>query len=364
MLEVQYILADQPIQEKRIGMATLYARGETLWVYAYVEGKKERFSLGKKDTKTNRAWAEKNKEKLFYELYTKKKPPSEKIKFKDYGNYVLKITSGNRSSFTQKETIRMFEKIAGYFGERYIISLRASDIQAWQNSLKEYSPKTIRNYRGVLHQILEMAYQDEIINRNPIKSVRAPKNPKLIPFSYGEAEVRKLLKYAEGQMQNILQFAFFSGVRPSELIALKWSDINFKTDTIKIERRIRKGNVALPKGYKARIIDMLPQAKEALKRQRLLTGLGENVWVNQYGREYTRPDEINKLFKKLCEYAGVNKVPLYDATKNTFCTLMLEYGQSETWLTQQVGHENIHVSRMHYIGKIKPDMEKISKIAD
>ncbi len=62
--------------------------------------------------------------------------------------------------------------------------------------------------------------------------------------------------------------------------------------------------------------------------------------------------------------SGVRVVSFYDATKNTFCTLMLEYGQSETWLTQQVGHENIHVSRMHYIGKIKPDMEKISKIAD
>lgn len=360
MINVKLLHADQPIQ--RIGMANIYTRGNTLWVYAYVDGVKERYSLKKKDNKTNRAWAEKNKEKLFYELHSKKKPPIDKITLREYGLYVLEITSKNRSSFTQKENLRHFKKVCEYFGDMRLATIKASDIQKWQNSLS-YAPKTVRNYRGTLNIILEMAYQDEIINRNPLKSVRAPKKPRTIPFSYSEDEVKKILENSQGQMKNILQFAFFSGVRPSELIALKWSDINFNADSIKIERRIRDGNIDMPKGYKARIIDLLPQAKKALKNQQLLTGLGEWVWLSQLGVAYRTPKKINEGFKKICIKAGVRHALFYDATKNTFCTLMLEYGQSESWLIQQVGHENINVTRAHYIGKIKPDFSKLKGIA-
>jgi len=360
MSDVKLLLADQPIQ--RIGMANVYIRGETLWVCGYMDGVKERFSLKKKDTKTNRAWAEKNKDKFFYELLSQKRPPKEKITLEEYGTYFLDITSKNRNAFTQKENLRHFKKVFEYFESMCISQIKTSDIQKWQNELN-YAPKTIRNYRGTLNIILEMAYQDKIINPNPLKSVKVPKNSKTVPFSYSIDDVKKLLLYAEGQMKNILQFAFFSEVRPSELIALKWSDINFTADTVKIERRIRDGNVDLPKGYKVRIIDLLPQAKEALKRQQRLTGLGEWVWISQDKVQYKTPKVINENFKLICEKANIKKVGFYDATKNSFCTLMLEYGQSESWLIQQVGHENINITRTHYIGKIKPDLEKLKSIA-
>jgi integrase len=150
-------------------------------------------------------------------------------------------------------------------------------------------------------------------------------------------------------------------MRPSEIIALEWRDIDFNSNTISVTKRIRDGHTEMPKGYKTRIIDLLPQAKDALIAQKFNTGMKTNVFLTQYGKKFNTPDTLDATFKKVCAKAGV-KIERFYNTKHTFTTMMLENGMNETWLTQQLGHEKIDVTRKHYIGKLKLDIEKINKI--
>ena len=151
-------------------------------------------------------------------------------------------------------------------------------------------------------------------------------------------------------------------MRPSEIIALKWKNINFKNESIKVLERIRDGNIDLPKGDKVRIIDLLPRAKKALEKQLPLTCNFEYVFVTQYNEPYKNSHVLDTLFKNLCTKSNMRVGRFYD-TKKFFCTFAEENINNETWLTQQVGHEDIQVTRNHYIGKVKIDFSKIENVS-
>ena len=151
-------------------------------------------------------------------------------------------------------------------------------------------------------------------------------------------------------------------MRPGEIIALKWSKVDFNMKQILVDSRIREGKVDLPKGGKIRLINMLPQAEEALRAQQRDTGLrSEYVFLNRDGRPYYQIDYINLKFKNVCEKAGVRVDSLYNM-KDTFITHMLQTGQNETWLTQQIGHDEISTTRKHYTGTLKPDEKKFLEL--
>lgn len=85
--------------------------------------------------------------------------------------------------------------------------------------------------RSVLYSILEKACDNDILVKNPLSAVGSPKlliddEDKINPFN--ESELKIIMKQAQGYMKNFIQFMVSTGVRPGEIIALKWSDISFE----------------------------------------------------------------------------------------------------------------------------------------
>jgi integrase len=66
------------------------------------------------------------------------------------------------------------------------------------------------------------------------------------------------------QMKALLIFAAYSGMRPGELFALEWPDIDFDAMRIHVSRRVYKGRVGLPKSNKVRTIALTPPARDAI----------------------------------------------------------------------------------------------------
>jgi len=338
-------------------MIKVYSRGNKLWLYSSINGISYRYSSGY--SKDRIKFVEKQKEVLFNEIHYKKASDIN-LSFKDYGKYVLDISASNRSTFTQKEYIQIFNKLCLYF-DCEIVDIKTTTLMAWQSSL-ELAPKTIINYRSIINIILETALADDIIYKNPLKYVTAPKLKRVIPDVYRLKDVNILLANTKGQFRHLLELAFFSGMRPSEIIALKWKQIDLNNEVIKVDERIRDGIVGLPKGDKVRIIDLLPRAKHSLELQLPLTCTNEYVFITQYGKPYRNTNVLDTLFKNLCLKSDLRIGRFYD-TKKFFCTFCEENIQNETWLTQQVGHENIKVTRKHYIGKVKLDFSKIKDVS-
>ena len=328
-----------------------------------VEGKRHRLTTGKKSNPRLLSWYEKHFSEEFTKLYEHKfgKVSQNLITFKEYGEMIIEITKNNRNTFSQKEEIQRFNTLCKTFGEMDLVDIKASHIVKWQNDCG-FAPKTIKNYRGTFNLVLEMALCDEIITKNPLRFVKLPNKEYKEVEIFNQDEMAVLIYKATGQLKNILLFTLFTGLRGSELIALRWHDIDFNAETITIDTRIREGIEDVTKSKRIRIIDMLPQAKDALKKQQLLTGLKNDfVFLTQYGTPYVKPSNISESIKRLCIECNIKERTL-QTLRRSCNTLMKQYGMPQDWILDQLGHIDDSVNREHYTGKLKPDMSKIGRV--
>ena len=329
-----------------------------------VDNKRHRLSTGKKVTDRLLNWYQNHFEDEFKKLYNHKFGSTFNtglVTFKKYGQMVLEITKNNRNEFSQREETQRFNRLCETFGDMNIEDIRVSHVVKWQNDCG-LAPKTVKNYRSIFNQIMEMAHYDELIRKNPLKFVKAPKKIYKEVQVFNQDEIKILINNSRGQFKNILMFNFFAGLRGSELIALRWSDIDFKSNTITIDTRIREGKEDVTKSKRVRIIDMLPQAKIALKSQRLLTGIkNDYVFLTQYGKAYKTPEVLTVLLKELCVYSNIQIGTMHTIRKSCN-TLLKQYGLPNDWILDQLGHVEDGVNREHYTGKIIPDLSEIGRV--
>ena len=327
------------------------------------EDKRHRLTTGKKSNARLLKWYEKHFNEEFMNLYENKFGSISKniISFREYGEMVIEITKNNRNAFSQKEEKQRFSTLCKTFGDIDLGDIRASHIVKWQND-SGFAPKTILNYRGTLNNILKMAMYDEIISKNPLEVVKVPRKVQRKVHVFHQEEMQLLIEHSDGQLKNMLMFNFFAGLRGSELIALRWHDIDFTSNTITIDTRIRDGIEDVTKSKRVRIIDMLPQVLIALKKQRLLTGMkNDYVFVTQYGKPYNTEKVITERMKLLCVECGI-KVGTLKTVRKSCNTLLKQYGMPTDWILDQLGHIDDGVNREHYTGRIKPDMSKIGRV--
>ena len=328
-----------------------------------VNGKRHRLTTGKKADKRLLQWYKRHADDEFFKLYENKfgAKTQNTITFKEYGEYILNISSNNRNAFSQKEIKQQFRKLCETFGNMDLSEIKASHILKWQNDCG-FAPKTVQNYRGTLNLILKMALYDEIITKNPLTVVKPPKKVYKQTFVFSQEDMKLLISKCTGQFRNLLMFNFFAGLRGSELIALRWNDIDFDSKTVKIDTRIRDGKEDITKSKRIRVIDMLPQAYKALKLQQRITGIkGDFVFTNQYGTAYTSSDHLTRTLKRLCEKCEI-KVGTMHTVRKSCNTLLKQYGMPQDWILDQLGHVEDGVNREYYTGKLKPDLSKIGRV--
>ena len=326
-----------------------------------VNGKIIRLSTGKKATGRLIGWYKARAEDEFWKLYYQKhKEADQRMTFSEYARYIVDITQSNRNEFSQRGEIKKAERLIKYFGDIALDDIKPSTIQAWQDTfLKTLAPKTVKEYRSTLSVVFKFAFNDDLIRKNPLTPVKSPKLPRRIVDVFSEEERKLLIEYSYGQLHNLIQFVFYSGLRAGEIIGLKWENIDFEKNKIDVCMRVRKGTVDLPKGDKIRLIDLLPQAKQALLIQRQLTGLSTFVFHSKEGKPYFSETSITQSIQELCKKLGIESGGGLQKMRRTHNTMLKQCGLPLDWILHQMGHETDEVNRNHYTGTITVDVSKI-----
>lgn len=328
-------------------------------------GDRKRLSTGDKPTKAlmkkYRVHFISEYEKLYEEKASSKK--SYTLTFRSFGEMVMRSTSSNRNSFSQRNAMTIFNNLCDFFGDMDLQDIKKTDVMLWQNECGLAS-KTTLNYRGYLNLIMQSAMDDDVIRKNPVPLVRAPKKRAVKKTTvYYQDDIKKLIAAASGQLKDYIQLCFFTGLRGSEMIALRWTDdIDFDRGVITIDSRIRDGIEDVPKSGRTRYVPMFDQAREALLSQQKRTGLGEYVFLNQYGKRYQRPDPISIVFKKLTIEIGVEVGTVHDI-RRSFNTLLKQHGYPPDWILDVMGHVDETMNRNSYTGNLQVDMNRIGSIA-
>jgi len=250
-------------------------------------------------------------------------------------------------------------KIIPYFKNKLVTQIKPIDIKNFQDNLldKGLGKGTINLTRVLLKQVFNLAILSEHITLNPIKMVDMPqfkkKKVKQKPLTLDEIDL--ILEKAKGHIKNFLGIAFFTGARSGEILALKWEDIDFVTDTISINKTIAEGYINSPKTNSSnRDIEMLPEAKKFLKAQQLETGLKDSfVFLNKRDEYYGSNTHFYDHFQRTLKHLKLERRSLHN-TRHTFASMMLNNGIDPLWVSNTLGHENLNITLSiytHYMPK-------------
>jgi integrase len=275
---------------------------------------------------------------------------------------------------TFNRNFKHFENhIKPYLGHRLLDTIKPMELEKWQNNLKStYMPLTVQKYRSILFSIFDEAVKNSIISSNPLSKVEAPKRNKdfvinddedeINPFS--NDEIKTILANSSGYLKNFILFMYSTGMRPGEIIALKWSDINFEKKQININKKIALGDVGLPKtASSVRKIDMLPSSEHALKEQQSLTKDYDYIFLNQSKKPFYSHDIINLRFKSVLEKNNIQVRALYNL-RHTFASQLISNGEDIVWVSKMLGHADVSITLKYYTKFIKEDEEtRLKKIA-
>ena len=115
--------------------------------------------------------------------------------------------------------------------------INAGEVELWLRSLP-LARASCAKIRNIMSILFNHGIRHEICQRNPIQMVRQSAKRKRIPVVLSPGEVRRLLPALELRERTLVLLDFGTGLRMSELFALKWSDINFQKNEISVTRSI------------------------------------------------------------------------------------------------------------------------------
>ncbi|ELL1153984.1 site-specific integrase [Pseudomonas aeruginosa] len=234
-------------------------------------------------------------------------------------------------------------------GPTLLVELKRKTVRDWLNTL-EVSNKTLSNIQSCLRSALNDAVDnDELIDTNPLAGWTFSrkdqvKEDDVDPFS--PEEQRAILAALDGQARNLVQFALWTGMRTSELVALDWGDIDWLKGEVYVTRAMTQaaaGEAEVTKTLSGkRRIKLLAPAMEALTAQKAHTFLaGNEVFQNPRTMERWKGDQpIRKtMWAHAVKKAGVRYRRPYQ-TRHTYASMMLSAGEHPMWVAGQMGHSD------------------------
>lgn len=250
------------------------------------------------------------------------------------------------------------------FGDLKLTELKRPVIRDWCAGL-DVSNKRIANLLSPLRVALQEALDDELIEVNPLygwryRRTEPPKTTDDIdPFSRDEQAA--ILAALDSQGRNLIQFAFWTGLRTSELVALEWGDIDWQRGMIRVSRAITqaaRGEAETTKTTAGtREVKLLQPSLDALKQQKALTMLHPSgrVFLNPRTNAPWEGDQaIRKtLWTHALKRAGVRYRYPYQ-TRHTYASMMLSAGEAPRWVADQMGHSDLTMIFRRY-GRWMPD---------
>lgn len=200
---------------------------------------------------------------------------------------------------------------------------------------------------NTLSGILKAAIQDELIGKNPAAAIPKVKvqKPEVDPYTQAEADqvIEHLYATLLGKLRiyaAYFELAFYSGMRPCEMLALRWDATDLERRRLRIVRVMVDGEIhERVKTKYARDLLLNDRALHALQEaQQLKTEEALYVFTPADGRGFIESENTPKRhLNKALETLGIRRRRQY-ATRHTYATICLMAGMTPAFVAKQLGH--------------------------
>lgn len=269
----------------------------------------------------------------------------------DQFKYYLRLERGVAEN-TIVSYIYDLEKFQQFLGSgTHISKAQENDVRSFIYFVSEYlSAASQARIISSLNHFYSFLILQNILENNPVTFIELPKKVKKLPTVLTVEEVDLLLlmndlNTNEGRRNCAMVETLYScGLRVSELISLRLSDLYFEEGFIKV----------LGKGSKQRFVPIAPSAIEKIKlyidmarsELKIKPEAEDILFLNRRGGQLTRA-MIFTIIKKLTTLAGINKKISPHTLRHSFATHLLENGADLRAIQMMLGHESITTTEVY-----------------
>jgi len=222
------------------------------------------------------------------------------------------------------------------------------------------SPRTVRHHHVTLHDAIEHAVKWGLLSRNPVDAVSPPRYQRPVWHTLSEDDINTLLEGAKDTSYYALFYlALFTGMRRSELLALRWCDVDLLLCQVHVTRtlhHLRNGGIVFraPKTDKGRrMVALSPSAalvlaehRERQEGTRVMLGVplkDDDLLFSALNGQPLLPDTVTHTWIKLVRRVGLAGIRLHDA-RHSHASLMLKAGVHPKIVQERLGHASIQIT--------------------
>lgn len=227
-------------------------------------------------------------------------------------------------------------------------------IRSWVVSLMEngIDPKSVNRKITALRSFYKFLIKTEVIDKNPMLKIQAPKVSKKLPEFLDEKKMDVLFDnmsnggdlYEEVRDFLILDFFYRTGVRLSELIELKINNVNLHNLTITVTgKRNKVRQIPITIGFKQDLEKYLKLRKDFLSS----LNLNCNYFFTDNKGNKMYPVFVYRIVKTNIKMVSTGKKKSPHILRHTFATTMLNNGADINAIKELLGHSNLSATQVY-----------------
>lgn len=252
-----------------------------------------------------------------------------------------KFTDELRLTHSSARTIKSYS----YLLEKFLDFLFSQNITPTQFSsldVKSFLLKKINEGKSSqttnLYLCAIKSFSKLVLNRELVLNFKFAKKPKKIPLAISKEEILKIVESIKNYKHKLMiQLAYGSGLRVSEVINLKVSDINFEENTIKIIQS---------KGRKDRLTILPAKIKDQLLKFSAYKDNSNYLFESERGGKLTTRT-IQKIFSRAKNLNDIDKKVSFHSLRHSFATHLMESGVNIKIIQSLLGHTSVKTTERY-----------------
>jgi integrase/recombinase XerD len=241
---------------------------------------------------------------------------------------------------------RDLSALADFYPEKPLNEISKHDINNYILYLRENntSPRTVVRKIASFRGFFKWLSANEYIKKNPSETIEQPKLPKRLPKVMTLSEINEIFRSdLNTEEMLIVELLYGCGLRVSELVNLKTSDIDIKSKYVKCFGKGSKERI-IPFGKKAKdaIINYLKTRDIIIAKYNLINP--DKLFIKESGKFITRQDVYNFIHK---QGEKIHKNISPHTLRHTFATHLLENGADLRVVQELLGHSDVSTTQLY-----------------
>ncbi len=339
--------------------------------------RKQKWISTKLPIKGNKKRAEKILRDLLKEYEDNPCPAvKEKVYLSEFLQSWLDVTKPDLQTTTYDGYVHILSKhIKPYFADKKSLlhELKAHDLSLYYSEkvASGLNPNTVLKHHGIIRTALQYAVDSSLIQTNIADAAKKPKRRKFTASYYNSEELNALFQATSGTViEIVVLLTAYYGLRRSEVLGLKWDNIDFRNQSISIFHKVvrtfnENGKLAfsaedeMKTTSSRRTFPLNDDLIERLQEQKNNQLENMRVAGKEYSVDYQdyvcvdalgcllKPDFISHKFRKILESHNLRKIRFHDL-RHSCATLLLHLGFDMKAIQEWLGHATMQTTANLY----------------